>query len=72
MIEYKGFKHQLVEVDKTINTVRKELGISSSEMAKIAKGEYITIHTLEKLCEYFNCTPDKLIKFVPDEDAKSS
>lgn len=63
MINYKGLKHQMIDADKGVTELRNELNISPTEMAKIAKGEYITIHTLEKLCEYFDCTPDKLIKF---------
>lgn len=63
MINYKGLQHLLIETEKEKSKVGAELGITSSEIAKIAKGEYITMKTLEKLCEYFDCTPDKLIKF---------
>lgn len=63
MINYKGLQHLLIEKEKEKSKVGAELGITSSEIAKIAKGEYITMKTLEKLCEYFDCTPDKLIKF---------
>lgn len=67
MVNYKGLKHRMIDEDKGITELRNELNISPTEMAKISKGEYITIHTLEKLCKYFHVTPDKIIEFVDDQ-----
>lgn len=66
MVNYKNLKHMLVDKDMQKCELTK-IGISFNEISKISKGEYITIHTLEKLCKYFHVTPDKIIEFVDDQ-----
>lgn len=29
----------------------------------------LTLNTIERLCEYFNCQPNDLIEYIPDEIA---
>ncbi len=49
-------------------------GISKVTLSKIAqrKGYDTAVSIVEKLCLYFNCTPNELISIVPDrsEDSK--
>lgn len=67
MVNYKNLRHILVDKDMQKSELTK-IGISFNEISKIAKGEYITMHTLEKLCQYFHVTPDKIIEFVNDQN----
>lgn len=70
MVNYKGLMHELVEQEKTKEEMRIATGMSTSEIAKIAKGEYVTLKSLEAMCNYFGCTPEKLIKFEKMETKK--
>jgi putative transcriptional regulator len=53
----------------TLQEVAKETGIGISTVSRIAnsKGDYhTTTLQLEKLCQYFRCTPNDLMTILPD------
>lgn len=65
----KGFEEKR---NITIQEVAKELNINTATLSRIAnsKGNYnTTAFQIERLCRYFNCTPNDLITIVQDEDA---
>ena len=56
------------EMNKT--QFRAELGISPATLAKMSKGEYISLEILDKICSHFNVQPNDIIEHkVGDEDA---
>ena len=66
LIAEKSFKEKRTI---SISEIAKEIGISRSTLSKIAnsKGNYSTkTEYIEKLCSYFNVSPDKLIVIIPD------
>lgn len=52
----------------TYGEVSEATGISRQTLSKIAsKRGYITnSENIEKLCKYFECTPDKFMTILPD------
>jgi DNA-binding Xre family transcriptional regulator len=46
------------------------LGVTPNVSARLWSGEFekLGMNTLEKLCEVLRCQPDKLFKYVPDEE----
>ena len=66
LISEKSFKEKRTI---SISEIAKTVGISRSTLSKIAnsKGNFSTkTEYIEKLCTYFNVTPDKLITIMPD------
>ena len=54
----------------SIIELSKMLDISKNTLYRIAnsKGSYnTTTENIEKLCNYFNCTPNEFMIFVPDK-----
>ncbi len=45
--------------------------VSSATLTRMAsrKGSKVNVDTVEKLCRYFNCTPNDLITIIPDPPA---
>ena len=43
-------------------------GIDNKTLDSLKKGKNITLLTLEKICAILNCTPNDVVRFVPDED----
>ena len=41
--------------------------ISSSTVAKLSKGEYISGEAIEKICEFLNCQPGDIMERVDEE-----
>ena len=54
-ISYKKLWVLLIQRDITKVTLRKELGISTSTMSKLNKGEEVALSVLLRICDYLNC-----------------
>jgi len=52
----------------TYDEISKKTGISRQTLSKIAstRGYKTNTENIEKLCTYFNITPDKLMSIMPD------
>jgi putative transcriptional regulator len=54
----------------TLKTISKSTGIEYTTLSRIAStpNYNINIDHIEKLCNYFNCTPNDLMSIYPDEN----
>lgn len=54
----------------TAEDIFQKTGIGKSTLSTIRnnKNINISIHTLNKLCKYFNCKISDLMEYVPDKD----
>lgn len=66
MISYSGLEQQLNKKGISKTDLTTVLGISSRTIAKIGKSEKLSRVVIEKLCNYFNCSPDEIFKEVSD------
>ena len=62
----------LIDKRMTKEALRVELGLAPSTMAKMGKGEYVSLEVLHRLCQYFNCQPGDLIEYVPSNAKKDN
>jgi DNA-binding Xre family transcriptional regulator len=53
---------RLAQEDMTKEQLRVALGFSSATIAKMGKGEYVSMEALDKICSYFGCTPNDVIE----------
>jgi DNA-binding Xre family transcriptional regulator len=42
------------------------IGISSSTIAKMGKGEPISLRVIGRICEYFECNIGDVVSFIPE------
>lgn len=54
-ISYKKLWVLLIQKDITKVALRKELGISTSTMSKLNKGEEVALSVLLRICDYLDC-----------------
>ena len=54
-ISYKKLWVLIIQRDITKVTLRKELGISTSTMSKLNKGEDVALSVLLRICDYLDC-----------------
>ncbi len=64
MISYEGLQKQLQQKGVTRSDLVTALGISSRTIAKIAKGEKLSLHTLGRIAAYLDCDPAALCREV--------
>jgi len=51
----------------TKEDLRTALNLSPNTIAKMGKGENISMSVLHRICEYFNCQPGDLVVYIPDK-----
>ena len=67
-ISYKPLFRLLLERDMTKTDLRTELGLSSATLAKLGKGEPLSGAVIEKLCTYFRCQVQDIVKITWDDE----
>lgn len=60
--EYKPLFKTMIDREVTREELKKELQLSSATMAKLTKGEYVSMAVLDKLCIYLNCEIEDVIQ----------
>jgi len=55
-------------IDKGLNRedLKEALNLSPSTMAKMTKGQYVSLEVIHRLCVYLNCQPGDLIAYVKE------
>lgn len=59
----------LIDKGMTKENLRIELGLSPATMAKMGKGEYISMEVVHRICNYFNCQIGDIIEYIPANPA---
>lgn len=63
---YNGLWKILIDNGMQKKDLMEELGISSSTVAKMGKGENVSLDVLIRICTRFNCDIGDLISFKND------
>ena len=65
MISYNPLFRLLLERDMTKTQLREAVGFSPATLAKMSKGEYVSLETIENICKYLNCRVEDVIEIQP-------
>lgn len=65
---YKPLWKILVDRGMTKEDLRTALKISPSTIAKMGKGEYVSMEVIHRICKHLDCQPGDLIEYVPDQN----
>ncbi len=55
----------LIDKNMKREDLRISLGFSPSTMAKMSKGEYVSLEVIHKICEHFNAQVSDIIEYIP-------
>ncbi len=50
------------------NDFKKYANISSSTLLRLLHNESVTTEILCKICDYFQCMPDEIMEWIPDQE----
>lgn len=64
MISYKPLHKLLIDKDMTKTKLREDVGFSPATLAKISKNEYISLETIDRICQYLNCMIEDVIEII--------
>ena len=62
-VSYNGLWKLLIDKNKKKTDLIDDIGISSSTLAKMSKGEEISMSVLSKICEKYECDFGDLISY---------
>ena len=68
MISYRGLREKFIEKGLKWKDIQKTIGVSNEVIAKINRNDYITLKTLERFAEYFDCDIGDLIEIKKSKD----
>ena len=64
---YKKLWKQLIDRDMTRMDLRDAVGMSSTTLAKMSKGDVVDTTVLERICKNLKCNIGDIVDYVPDE-----
>ena len=67
-VSYNGLWKLLIDKNMNKTALMNEVGISSSTIAKMSKGECVSIAILEKLCDRLECDFGDIIHYEKGKD----
>ena len=66
MISYKPLFRLLLEKNMSKTQLREAIGFSTTTLAKLSKGEYVSLEILDKICTYMQCNIADVIEYVKE------
>lgn len=63
-VSYNGLWKLLIDKEMNKGDLQETVGISSSTMAKMTKGETISMNILEKICDGLDCDFGDIVSYV--------
>jgi len=71
-VSYKKLFHLLIERDMTSAQLQRLVGYSANITARLKKNEYVSMETVESICNTLNCSVDHILEFVPNDNEKET
>ncbi|WP_347713950.1 helix-turn-helix transcriptional regulator [uncultured Parvimonas sp.] len=69
-VSYKKLLHMMIEKDISNQELMRQAKISANIITKIRNGQYIALDKVESICLALDCTPNDILKFIPEEEKK--
>jgi len=66
-ISYNGLWKLLIDKNMYKKDLTEKLGISSATIAKMGKGESVSMDVLQKICDYMDCNIGDIMSFEKTE-----
>lgn len=67
-ISYNGLWKLLIDKEMNKGDLQEAVSISSSTMAKMTKGETVSMSILERICDELDCDFGDLVSYVRSKD----
>lgn len=68
MVSYEPLWETMKKQVITTYTLMNKYNINPRTINNLRHNRGITVYTLERLCTILQCTPNDILKFVPDEE----
>lgn len=69
-ISYNGLWKILIDKGMKKQDLVEKVGLSSSTVAKMGKGEDVSMDVLKRICAYLKCNVGDIMEMIPDDSDK--
>lgn len=66
MFSYKPLFKTLIDKDKKRQDLRDDLKLSPTIIAKFERNEYVSMKTIDEICNYLNCSISDVVEHIKD------
>ncbi len=66
-VSYKKLFKLLIDREMTKTDFAKNAGIGANTLAKLGKGQYVSMDVLVRICRYLNCSFDDVVEILPEK-----
>ncbi|MBQ9354419.1 MAG: helix-turn-helix transcriptional regulator [Clostridia bacterium] len=70
-VDYSGLWKLLIDRKMNKSQLKDAAHISTNAVAKLGKGESVSLETLEKICTALECSIEDVIVFVPQKEKEA-
>lgn len=71
-VSYNGLWKILIDKNLQRKDLTEQLNISSTTIAKMGKGEQVSMNVLERICTYLDCNIGDIMRFEKEETSNGS
>ena len=71
-VSYNGLWKILIDKNLQKKDLTEQLNISSTTIAKMGKGEQVSMNVLERICTYLDCNIGDIMRFEKEENSNGS
>ena len=71
-VSYNGLWKILIDKNLQRKDLTEQLNISSTTIAKMGKGEQVSMNVLERICTYLDCNIGDIMRFEKEENSNGS
>jgi DNA-binding Xre family transcriptional regulator len=68
-VRYNKLFKKLIDMEITPAQLMKDAGCSSNILTHLKKNDYISLQSLEKICEALDCSVDEIMEFRKTEES---
>lgn len=66
-VSYKKLFHLMIEREITAPQLQKDCGFSGNILTRLRRNGYVSLESIETLCNVLNCKVDDILEFVPEK-----
>lgn len=67
-LNYNNLFKLLIDNDLTKTEFAERVGLSSGTLAKLSKGQAISMEKLIDICDFFDCSLNDVVEIIPKDD----
>lgn len=66
-VSYKKLFHLMIEKGMTNAQLQQKAGFSANIITRLKRSGYISLESIESICQVMNCGVDDILEFIPED-----